>query len=349
MNLCEVSSDICNKLEVSALEAEELAREQERQRTNPKNWSPLRQQWEAFKAIRNLTSGPHEEIPEAFVRSAIAQQYGILPEEVTSEQIRFEMAELVREYGAIRIVPTRQNTDPKTDGEDIPDNTSSELRGLGLTIDINEASAEAIKAELLIISGKLSQGHYHRGHDPQAGWIWDQFYDAYHAIAKQVVTADTPDEVLETVIPNIVEAFRAKEKWMPYAPEAIRQRLSGPIQEWKGKRLQMVTARSKNTPRLTKAPAHETVTDDVAARSCTRSSEVDDFLRRCNDSSPTRIRRNHIWKSVGHSKGRQFEYWQSCNEKATGEDDLNFNRIIRMKPEDFVEILRKKGLIGTPP
>jgi len=42
--------------------------------------------------------------------------------------------------------------------------------------------------------------------------------------------------------------------------------------------------------------------------SCTRSAEVDEFLRLCNAISVPRIYRKHIWQSVGHSRPRQFEY-----------------------------------------
>jgi hypothetical protein len=77
----------------------------------------------------------------------------------------------------------------------------------------------------------------------------------------------------------------------------------------------------------------------------TRNSEVDAFLERCNQHSPVRVRRRHIWQSAGHTSGRQFEYWQASDKKATGEDHRNFSRILGMQPAEFVATLRKQKII----
>ena len=50
--------------------------------------------------------GPHEGIRESFVRWALAKQYGVTPEEVTWDQIRFEVSDLLRFYPAIHLVPS---------------------------------------------------------------------------------------------------------------------------------------------------------------------------------------------------------------------------------------------------
>ena len=73
--------------------------------SDPRNWSPLRQQWEAFKGIKKVMQEPPEKIPEAFVRNVLAQQYGIRPEDVTMKQIRFEVAGLLKDYPHIELVP----------------------------------------------------------------------------------------------------------------------------------------------------------------------------------------------------------------------------------------------------
>lgn len=79
---------------------------------------------------------------------------------------------------------------------------------------------------------------------------------------------------------------------------------------------------------------------------CKHKNEVNAFLQQCNQLSATRIWKKHIWLLVGHSKGRQFEYWQACNDKkATAEDRTNFSRVIKMKPEQFLAALRQKHLI----
>jgi hypothetical protein len=78
---------------------------------------------------------------------------------------------------------------------------------------------------------------------------------------------------------------------------------------------------------------------------CDRSSEVKAFLSVCNLVSETRIHKRHIWLSIGHQTPRQFEYWQSCNEKATKADSENFSRVLKSGPAAFLETLRLKRLI----
>src|SRR5439155_3010613 len=59
--VCEASAILCRRLANRALQTEF----EEKQRNDPKNWSQLRQQFEAFKAIKKLTTGVHERIPVA--------------------------------------------------------------------------------------------------------------------------------------------------------------------------------------------------------------------------------------------------------------------------------------------
>jgi hypothetical protein len=83
-----------------------------------------------------------------------------------------------------------------------------------------------------------------------------------------------------------------------------------------------------------------------AEADCVRRSQVDEFLRRCNGESEHRVLKKHIWLAVGHSKGRQFEYWQACDsENTTGEDERNFSRILKTEPKAFVALLRQRKLL----
>jgi hypothetical protein len=86
-----LSATFCKKLEDQAAQAEF----EENQRNDPKNWSQFRQQYEALKSVRELRSEPPEQISEEFVRQAIASIGGIKPEDVTREQIAFEVAGLL--------------------------------------------------------------------------------------------------------------------------------------------------------------------------------------------------------------------------------------------------------------
>ena len=73
---------------------------------DPKTWPLLRQKVAAFVEIKKLMEGPKLEIPERLVRETLAEQFGIRPEEVTFEQIRFEVSGLLPWYPAISVLPS---------------------------------------------------------------------------------------------------------------------------------------------------------------------------------------------------------------------------------------------------
>jgi len=86
---------------------------------DPKNWTPFRAYFEAFRKVKEIVTGPQEHIPEVLVRDFIAKQRGIKPEEVTWEQIRFEVSGLLSEdYPAIKVIPSNPIADePPTTSE----------------------------------------------------------------------------------------------------------------------------------------------------------------------------------------------------------------------------------------
>ena len=82
-----------------------------------------------------------------------------------------------------------------------------------------------------------------------------------------------------------------------------------------------------------------------------RRAEVDRFLRKCNLESRSEVRREHIWRAVGHKHPRQFGYWQAGQDRlpgtihgATKADDQNFRRILAMDPARFVALLKKYNI-----
>jgi hypothetical protein len=100
--VCQASATLCKKLEADAIQTEfETA-----QRNNPRNWTQFRQQFEALKSMRKIHDAPAERIPENFARNAIARIYGIKPEDVTTEQIAFEVAGLLPAYPRIELIPS---------------------------------------------------------------------------------------------------------------------------------------------------------------------------------------------------------------------------------------------------
>jgi hypothetical protein len=75
-----------------------------------------------------------------------------------------------------------------------------------------------------------------------------------------------------------------------------------------------------------------------------RRRQVDSFLAACSQVAGVRIYRKHIWRSVGHQSGRQFQHWQAMHGNATKSDERNFSRQLSMKPEKFIDQLKSKGL-----
>ena len=100
----EASSTLCRKFESAAAQAEF----EENKRNDPRNWSPLRANFETFRAIKELHARPPERIPESLVRRTIADQLGIKPEEVTPKQINFAISGLFPAYGSVELIPDSQ-------------------------------------------------------------------------------------------------------------------------------------------------------------------------------------------------------------------------------------------------
>ena len=107
-NLCEESAIYCDQLES---ETRQKAFN-EKQRNNPRNWSGLQQDLEAFRSLKEIRNQPAERIPEEFARNSIARMYGIKPEEVTSQQIKFEISRLLPFYHRIEVVPSATQQEP---------------------------------------------------------------------------------------------------------------------------------------------------------------------------------------------------------------------------------------------
>jgi hypothetical protein len=70
---------------------------------DPKNWPPLRRGVEALNQLKALIEGPTSVIPESLVRRTLAGQHGCKPEDVTWNQLRLGISELVKTYPRIHI------------------------------------------------------------------------------------------------------------------------------------------------------------------------------------------------------------------------------------------------------
>src|ERR1022692_1861005 len=112
-----------------------------------------------------------------------------------------------------------------------------ELHQLGWNLEISAAVADRIWAQLMIIDGRFWQGAYR---SESVALLDAHYYAAYHAIATEIVDAQTPDEVLEDLIPTTICMFQKKVQWQGWeSAEFMKKVLHGPIEEWKGKRLLM--------------------------------------------------------------------------------------------------------------
>jgi hypothetical protein len=89
-----------------------------------------------------------------------------------------------------------------------------------------------------------------------------------------------------------------------------------------------------------------------------RRAMVATFLSACNallgtrkSPLPSKIIEKHIWKAAGHKWPRQFQYWKAGEDRqprqtrgATRTDDVNFRRILAMRPADFLRVLKQKDI-----
>ena len=79
-----------------------------------------------------------------------------------------------------------------------------------------------------------------------------------------------------------------------------------------------------------------------------RPTRVDRFLKRCNHQARPgeEVTRTHIWRALGYTKSRQFEYWQEKNEKKeTKRSARLIEDVLAKTPSDFLNALRRQKLI----
>jgi hypothetical protein len=183
----------------------------------------------------------------------------------------------------------------------------SYLRELGLTIDISEHTATEIKGRLLIVHGRLFQGHYDR-HPTQM--TFDHFYAAYHAIAEGIVTPSTRDETLAEMIPAIVENFSLQHQWRRVGDlNRLKQILRGPIAEWSGNRLMMRSAERSTRMEIATVTGENVPTISVPLPTCAQLRELRkeshlefEELAEALDVAPRSVYRHFSGESVPYGK-----------------------------------------------
>ena len=121
-----------------------------------------------------------------------------------------------------------------------------------------------------------------------------------------------------------------------------RARFAARVHHWKAESIEKVRAFAT----VREPEPESTSQSNQYGDGSDRRAAVDAFLRACNQESnlETVLIRKHIWLAVKHANGRQFQYWQSCNPKATGQNDQDFRRILAMNPVDFVSLVKKMNI-----
>lgn len=117
-----------------------------------------------------------------------------------------------------------------------------ELRALGLDVAFDEAKAMRIKGGLRIIEGRSQQGDY--GGVAQS-LDWRQLFAAcYHAVALEVVDADSTSETLKETIPCFLSEYFRSRKWTFWQKEDVDDFCEGALLEWQGKLLRLAAERT---------------------------------------------------------------------------------------------------------
>ena len=139
------------------------------------------------------------------------------------------------------VSPVARETKPLRLGE--YSETLKNLQALGLTVLTDELAAGRIVARLHDIYGDLMEGKFSfqrstwgAGQVPDIG-EWKFYSKAYAAVAREIVTKDTPDEVLEKTIPIFLVNYRLQKKWnmMTTSLDGVKGSIIGQISKWKSK------------------------------------------------------------------------------------------------------------------
>jgi hypothetical protein len=79
----------------------------------------------------------------------------------------------------------------------------------------------------------------------------------------------------------------------------------------------------------------------VSADKADRRAAVDSFIAKAAEAG-YKITRKDIWTVAGYKNPTEFERFQRADRRTTESAVANFTRVLRMKPEDFLQALQKK-------
>lgn len=105
MHAAEKSAEMCSAYEGQSLEEERAEIAKAEQEQNPRNWTALRQHFEAAQAMKTILTANPIEVTEAFVRDAVARHEGIKPEDVPMKRVLWEVTAMLPHHPSIKFIP----------------------------------------------------------------------------------------------------------------------------------------------------------------------------------------------------------------------------------------------------
>jgi hypothetical protein len=97
-------------------------------------------------------------------------------------------------------------------------------------------------------------------------------------------------------------------------------------------------------PLIGKEPARieaGVVTDDREANGKSWNARIDGFIETLSKTG-RKITRKHIWMVAGYKSRTEFERFQRCDPRTTKSAAASFQRVLSMKPEEFIQALDRK-------
>jgi hypothetical protein len=98
---------------------------------------------------------------------------------------------------------------------------------------------------------------------------------------------------------------------------------------------------ARATKEATKPPANAPTAEVGTAQLASRRREVDDFITKVL-AEKEKIRRKDICKVAGYKDNTEFERYQRGDPRTTAAARKNFDRVLKMTPNEFIACLEKK-------
>jgi hypothetical protein len=92
----------------------------------------------------------------------------------------------------------------------------------------------------------------------------------------------------------------------------------------------------------TRAASEQPPIDGVSGNSAGRRAAINGFISKVAEETGRRITRKDIWTVAGYRNRTEFERFQRGDKRTTRSAASNFQRVLRMKPQDFIRSLDKK-------